>query len=403
MYLKPQRRCAVVFGLLFACGLLRAQQDPEGPSREDLIRSEQAAKAAALHPPAPDKAEAVVRKVEQLWLIDTSGFFPYFDSVYRGGGLTGGVGYRKFYGDNTYWEVKGLYSVLNYKLIEGSTVSRDHLNGKLTYGARAGWRDATQVPYYGLGMNTKKEDRANFRFQETYVNGNVELRPVRWLPIRGIVGFEQWNTLSGHGDEPSIETRYTPQTAPGLGTDNGYIHSEGSVGIDWRTSPGYTRKGGLYEVRFHDYHNTSGGIYSFQRLDGEVIQHLPLLRETWVLSGRARVQTTLNDNAVIPYYMLPSLGSGSDLRGYSTDRFHDRHSMVMNGELRWMPSVGWDMAIFYDAGKVTARRNDLGFKGLKSDVGIGARFHGPFATPLRLDLAVSNEGWRLVFAGSPIF
>ena len=41
----------------------------------------------------------------------------------------------------------------------------------------------------------------------------------------------------------------------------------------------------------------------------------------------------------------------------------------------------FDTAIFYDAGKVTARRSDLDLEGLKSDYGIGFRIHGPAATP----------------------
>jgi outer membrane translocation and assembly module TamA len=138
-------------------------------------------------------------------------------------------------------------------------------------------------------------------------------------------------------------------------------------------------------------------------MTGEVIQHLPLLRETWVLAGRARVETILNENDAVPYFMLSTLGNGSTLRGYQTDRFRDRHSLLMNAEFRWVTSVGLDMAFFYDAGKVTRRRNDLDFKGLKSDVGIGARFHGPLSTPLRVELAVGNEGWRLVLSGGPSF
>ncbi len=61
------------------------------------------------------------------------------------------------------------------------------------------------------------------------------------------------------------------------------------------------------------------------------------------------------------------------------------------------------MAVFYDAGKVTSRRNDLNFQKLKSDVGVGARIHGPFSTPLRIDFAIGNEGWRMVFSGGPVF
>jgi hypothetical protein len=398
------RRCAsVVAGIVLSSALPAQVPPPEPVSRMDLISTQQAEKAKASRPHTMDRAEALVRRLESVLLVDPSGFFPYFDSVYQGGGLTLGAGYRQFYGDNTFWEVKGLYSLLNYKLVEGGTVSKDHFDKRLTLGARLGWRDATQVAYYGVGQGSEEEDRTNFRFQETYAEGKAEYRPIRWLPVKGSLAFEQWNTLEGQGADPSIETRYTPQTAPGLGADPGFMHTKISAGIDWRQSPGYTRRGGLYEVTFHDYYHTNGGLYQFQKLDGEVIQHIPLLRETWVLAARARVETTLNDNDVIPYFLLPSLGSGSTLRGYSSYRFRDRHSILYNAEFRWIPALGLDMALFYDAGKVTSRRNDLDFKGLKSNVGIGARFHGPMATPLRVDFAVGNEGWRIVLSGGPIF
>jgi hypothetical protein len=376
---------------------------PEPTSRIESFSILQANKAKVAQPPTPDKAEALVRRLEALLILDPSGFFPYFDSVYQGGGLTGGAGYRKFYGDNTFWEVKGLYSVLNYKLIEAGTVSKGHLHGRLLFGARLGWRDATQVEYYGVGQNSEPEDLAEYRFQQTYAEGRAEYRPLRWMPIKSSLAFENWNTMKGQSADPSIETIYTPQSAPGLGADPSYVHTTVSAGIDWRQSPGYTRRGGLYEATFHDYRNTNGGLYSFQKLVGEVIQHVPLLRETWVLAARGRVETTLNDNDTVPYFMLPFLGSGSTLRAFSSYRFRDRHSMLMNAEFRWMPAAGLDMALFYDAGKVASQRSDLDFKALKSDVGIGARFHGPLATPLRIDLAIGNEGWRLVLSGGPIF
>jgi hypothetical protein len=385
----------------FAAVIMPAQEPVA--SRQEGIAEQQAQKARSIKPYKPNKAEEWVQKAETMFLVDPSGFYPYFDSVYQGGGLTLGAGYRKFIGDNTFWDVKGLYSVLNYKLIEGATVSKDRFNKRLTFGGRLGWRDATQVAYYGVGQQSKEESRTNFRFQETYAEGNIDFRPKRWIPIKGSTAFEAWNTMEGQGADPSIETGFNPSTAPGLGQDPNYIHSKISAGIDWRQSPGYTRRGGLYEVTLHDYHNTNGGVYSFQKLDAEVIQHVPILRETWVLAARGRVETTLNDNDSIPYFLLPSLGSGSTLRGYSSYRFRDRHSMLMNAEFRWIPAVGMDMALFYDAGKVTSRRSDLDFKGLKSDVGIGVRFHGLVATPLRVDFAVGSEGWRIVFSGGPIF
>ena len=102
--------------------------------------------------------------------------------------------------------------------------------------------------------------------------------------------------------------------------------------------------------------------------------------------------------------MLPALGSGSTLRGYSSWRFRDRHSLLLQAEWRWIPNrYGLDMALFFDAGKVTHRRAELDLHGLKSDFGIGLRLHGPGATPVRVELARGNEGMNVVFSGSAVF
>jgi hypothetical protein len=377
---------------------------PNENSRKSRIEAQQANKATQSHSRQPNKAEKYIRQIEGLLLEDSAGLAPAVGSIYHGGGLGLGANYRKYFGDNTFWNVKGLYSLKNYKLFEAKAESRDHLGKRLSFGSRLGWRDATQVGYYGLGTNTAREARTNFRFQQTSLDGHAIFKPMSWVPLKASVAYEHYNTTQGQGRDPSIETRHTPQTAPGLGSDPSFVHGQLSAGIDWRPAADYTRKGGLYQATFHDYRSNEGGLYSFQRLDGDLVQHVPLLRETWVVSMRGRVQTTLNDNDLVPYFLLPALGSGRTLRAFDNDRFRDRHSLLMSAEFRWIPNpFGLDMALFYDAGKVTSRRRDLNFKGLKSDVGIGARFHGPFSTPLRVELAVGNEGWRLIISGSAVF
>jgi len=136
----------------------------------------------------------------------------------------------------------------------------------------------------------------------------------------------------------------------------------------------------------------------------EVVQHVPILRENWVISLHGAARTTLDDEDAVPYFLMPSLGSGSTLRGYQSWRFRDRHSLLMSGEWRWIPSrMLIDMAIFYDAGKVVGRREDLNFKDLKHDVGVGFRLHTPMATPLRIDVARGSEGINIVFSGGAAF
>jgi hypothetical protein len=372
-------------------------------SRADLIAAEQAQKAAELKPYVPGAAEQWFIRLHREFIEQPSGLYPYFGSVYSGGGFTLGAGFRQYYGDRTHWDLKGLYSFKNYKLIELSTDSWGHAQGRLDLHGRAGWRDATQVAYYGLGFDTVVDDKSNYRMKQAYVGGNLDLRPVKYAVFDAGLTYEDYTLEPGTGSSPSIEEAFTPDTAPGLGANPKYLHTEAAAGMDWRPAAGYARSGGLYQVTYHNYadQNTT---YSFDRVDGEVVQHIPILRENWVISLRGRVQTTLDDNDNVPYFLMPSLGSGSTLRAYPSWRFRDRHSLLMSGEFRWIPNrLAVDMVIFYDTGKVTHEWDQLSLRGLKDDVGIGIRFHGPATTPLRIELAKGSEGFNLVFGGSAAF
>jgi hypothetical protein len=221
--------------------------------------------------------------------------------------------------------------------------------------------------------------------------------------LAGGLEYSRWSQRPGEGTDPSVETVYTPQTLPGLGATTTYLHSQGTVGFDWRTSPGYTRRGGYYGITFHDFHDRDDA-FGFQQVDYEAIQHFPILREAWVISLRGRVQTALDkDGQQIPFFMMPSVGGGSNLRGFSSWRFRDLNSLLLQAEWRIMVNRFLDTAVFYDTGKVATSRSDIDFDGLKHDIGFGVRFHGLIATPLRVEIAKSNEGLHLVFSSSAVF
>jgi len=371
-------------------------------SRADLIAAEQAKKAADLKPYVPGSAERLTSSLYREFVAVPSGLYPYFASVYSGGGFTLGAGFREYYGDRTHWDLKGLYSLKNYKFIELSTDSWGHARGRVNFHGRAGWRDATQVAYYGLGFDSTVDDKSHFRMKQGYFGGNVDVRAAKYAVFGAGVTYEDY-TLEPSTELPSIEEAFTPDTAPGLGANPKYLHTEASAGMDWRPAPGYARRGGLYQVTYNNYADRDK-TYSFDRMDGEVVQHIPILRENWVISLHGRVQTTLDDNDNVPYFLMPSLGSGSTLRAYPSWRFRDRHSLLMSGEFRWIPNrLAVDMALFYDTGKVAHEWDQLSLRGLKDDFGIGIRFHSPAATPLRIDLAKGKEGFNIVFGGSAAF
>ena len=73
-----------------------------------------------------------------------------------------------------------------------------------------------------------------------------------------------------------------------------------------------------------------------------------------VLHGK--VETTDTRTATrCPFFMLPAVGGGSSLRGYTSWRFRDRHSLLLQAEWRILVNSFIDTAIFYDTGKVTSR------------------------------------------------
>jgi len=382
-----------------------AAQAPEPATRQAAIEQEQAAKVKELHAYVPGRAERVANRIDELMAGGIPRWHPFFDKAYSGGGFTLGLGYSKPVSAYNFVDVRGSYTIKGYKLIEAEFKAPRIFQRRGKLSLLGGWREATQVGFYGLGMDNSKDDRTNYDFEQPYGSATLELWPARkYLMFRGGVELSEWSLHPGKGRAwPSVETRYTPATLPGLGARARYLHTEGTVGLDWRTSPGYTRRGGFYGATLHDY-SDNDDEFGFRQVDYEAIQHIPILREAWVISLRGQVRTTLNkDDQVIPFFMLPSVGGGSSLRGYSSWRYRDRHSIVGQAEWRIMVNRFLDMAFFYDAGKVTSRRADLDFDGLKNDFGLGFRFHGPFATPLRIEVAKSREGIALVFASTPIF
>ncbi len=86
-------------------------------------------------------------------------------------------GYRHYTGDRTHCNVAGLYSVPGYKLIEAA--ARRPVTGRdgSICAPIAGWRDATQVAYHGLGIDSPADAGTAFRMQQGYAGGDLTLRP----------------------------------------------------------------------------------------------------------------------------------------------------------------------------------------------------------------------------------
>ncbi len=381
-----------------------AAQTPEPQTREAEIAQAKAEKANDLHPYVPSKFEGLMNRAEDILVNGVPRWHPFFESAYSGGGVTVGAGYAHHVSPYNMIDMRGTYTALGYKRIEVAFTAPRLFHRRGSLSLLGGWREATQAAFYGLGMSSSSDNRANFDFQQPYASGQLDFRPMRrGLMLQGGLELSRWSVHPGQGDVPSVDAVYTPETLPGVAAGTTYLHSQGTLGFDWRTSPGYSRRGGYYGVTWHDYTDRAGQL-GFDQLDYEAIQHFPILREAWVVSLRAIARTTYaKTDQHVPFFLMPYVGSGHTLRGFISHRFRDQNGLILNAEWRIMVNRFMDTAVFYDMGKVAARRADLDLRGLKSDFGFGFRVHGPSATPLRVEVSRSPEGTRLVIATTPVF
>ena len=281
-------------------------QEAQAPTREATIEETQADKVKDLHPYVPNKAERVMNRFENAIINGPPRWHPFFDSAYPGGGFTLGAGYAHHLSSYNLLDVRGSYTITGYKRVEAEFVAPELFSRRGTLSLLGGWREATEVGFYGLGTDTSKDDRTNYDFKRPYASGLLTIYPTRRnLLLRGGLEWTQWSQDPGHGSFPSVETVFTPETLPGLDATATYLHTQATVGFDWRTSPGYTRRGGYYGVTGHDYHDRDSQ-FGFRQVDYEAIQHFPILREAWVISLHGLVQTAFDKNdQQTPFFMLP--------------------------------------------------------------------------------------------------
>ena len=384
--------------LMLVCSSVSFAQD----TRADQLAAEQAQKATDLHPYEPTPLERRILRFENA-LLNPPPVYVYIGSVMRGGLLAAGPGFRGTFGDSGRFDMHGAWSLKNYKTVDGSVHLPELADGRVRFDARATWLDAPGVSFYGVGDGSSTANRATYRYRTSTAGGTVRVQVAPGFTLGAGVDAIAIDSRHPAGSVP-VEELFTTLAVPGLGAHPTYTKSQLFAEVDWRQSPGYTRRGGLYRVEWNDYREREDGRYSFRRMDAEVNQFIPLLRENWVIALRALASLTDTDAGhQVPYFLMPDLGGGRELRGYPSWRFRDRNRLLTTVEYRWTAGQFVDMALFLDAGKVVARRSDVDLEKLRTTYGIGVRFHTPAATVMRIEFAHAHEGNGLVFAFGPSF
>ncbi len=366
-------------------------------SRAETIAEQQEWKAEHLGIEGPSKLENTVVWVQSSPLFPpASGVYPWAGSVYPGTGLSLGVGYVRRWPPKTHLNLVASAAVKGSWLFKADARLPEIASGLLTVTLDARHMFAKDLSFFGLGLDSPHSNPLRYDYRTTTLGLTAALHPVPWLALIG--GYARLN-LQTKSPSP-----VPPAGNPALGDKLAYNVVQAGMALDWRASPGYSTLGGLQRLTWSLYLETRDLPFACHQLEYEGIQLVPILRAQYVLAFHVLTTlTTTQAGDEVPVVLSPTLGDAETLRGFDERRFTDRNRLLLTAEYRWRPSRYLDMAIFYDAGKVGPRREDLGLSNLETDWGIGARIHSPKSVLIRVEVAKSREGWQTIFAGGKAF
>ncbi|PYQ69995.1 MAG: hypothetical protein DMG04_26225, partial [Acidobacteria bacterium] len=269
-----------------------------------------------------------------------------------------------------------------------------------------------KLTFYGIGSDTSIADKTAYGMSETILGGNAAIPLSTVAPLKLSLLLEANGRLfdirgATADDVPSIKTRFTEVTAPGVTTHPAFAQfGEGVRLRPWlfndRLQFGYTF---LYQQ-----FASSDSSFSFRRWTIDLNHQVPLYhtgggpalrderntpnecsvsplvdacpsvtRDLWgSISVRVLVsKSQVGDSGVVPFYLQRTLG-GSDIDGqralasYDDYRFRGPHLMLFQETVEhalWGP-IG--ALVLLEQGKVAAQGEALSFSGLQHSVGIGA-------------------------------
>ena len=265
-----------------------------------------------------------------------------------------------------------------------------------------------KLNFFGLGNDTTLAGASVFGMSQTIVGGNV-IKPVfEWPAIRAL-NLSLQGEISGRfvdlrGENgqsiPSIETRYTDATAPGLSSQPGFVQ----LGEGLRIKPVIADRLELnYLGKFQQFFAASDSHNSFLRwtvdLDhtfylyghtdtapkstagsgpdecGPTAEMCPEIRRTRNLNGSIGARLFISESmtsgsSVVPFYFQQTLG-GSDINSalalgsYQDYRFRAPNLLLLQENFEhsiWGP---FGVKFMADQGRVALARGDLGFSHLK--------------------------------------
>jgi Omp85 superfamily domain len=283
--------------------------------------------------------------------------------------------------------------------IKKSTLDRLILYSALRY--RHNPRDG----FYGLGADSRLEDRTSFLLQDaTYelVGG--------WQFGRRVVAtarFGYRQAFIGEGEVPDVPTigaLFDDTSAPGLARQPDFWKTSGLLLYDGRDRPFNPHRGGMVGLELTRYDDRGSEEFAFTRMALDARGYVSLGSPQRVLAVRGLfVRDEADEGSRVPFYLMEELSDSHRLRGYPTFRYRGEKIVALSAEYRWEAAPALELALFTDAGRAYRPEESWRVHGLSASLGFGIRLKTHEDVILRLEVAGGTETTRAYLRFGPSF
>lgn len=390
----------LVFGTLLHAAALRAQDNgPVNPDSADVIR------ASLERPPSKPPYDAVdvvalpfrivafplrllaranakavgfavkkfqPREYSLFQQIADEGFRPYFGSIGQRSRIAAGLRFDRW----SPFFVEGAYSIRgSQRYIVGLDFNRPRhrLEGSYLF-----QRDA-QPHYWGIGPDTKDEDRVDYRWDRQIISAIGTLR-LPSVTLVGGVGYQ--DNLVGRGNDGSrdgIQDLPEEEQPYGVNERTEYVVFNLTSSFD-RTfnRADFQARGIFLQAGSSLYLGTDGTDSDFLRISGDMFGYIPVnIRQQFAIRGLIEINRGWGEG--VPFTHLAVLGDEQGSRAYSQGRFRDRDLLAVMTE--WRYEVWRELHergrvesfLFLDTGTVDRHLRDMRLRKLLWSGGFGFR------------------------------
>lgn len=343
---------------------------------------------SAIPTPSPSPAPGVVGAAKKLYafyqkITPKHGFRLVTGSVAPGGGQAPGLGYgwaptptEKWALDfhtsarvsmKKYWEIDSNLRLTKASLGDTSESMKIDMYGVV--------KDMPRLDFFGIGPNSREQDRAVFHYRETVVGLDIVQPVEKHIDVGGAIeGIFPRIIRITNPTVRSVERAYSEATAPGIRSQPNFLHLVGYAELHGAETQAEARRWS-YKFFYHFFRDGRDHLYSFRRFDadlsnkfpfGKKSPDFPLGKNEFRIRGRLSFSDT-SPGQRVPFYLMSTLGGSNTrnvetLRGFRDYRFRDRDQILV--QLEYMRDVKgpFKFVTFYDTGKVASAisRFDVG-------------------------------------------